>query len=109
MTRNRLGDLQRNILHNLPRNKQESKRGSLTVREIRLKIKPESSNVYSTEQSIRRALRQLQLRGYVDKSGDWDDLHSESREWRLTDQAAQLVSTEIRLSRRFAACSRIVA
>ena len=73
MRRNRLGELQRNILYALPRNEEITKR-SLTVQQIRLKIRPGTENIYSTEQSIRRALRQLEVRGYVAKDeygGNW--------------------------------------
>src|SRR5260370_27165917 len=103
MTCNRLGNLQRDILYALPRNKQESRRGSLTVQQIRLKIRPASLNIYSAEQNIRRALRQLQALGYIGKTGDWEDLHSQSWQWRLTDHGAQLASIEIQLNRRFTA------
>jgi hypothetical protein len=99
MTRNKLGDLQRDILHSLSRNKVASKRKSMTVRQIRLKIRPDTPSIYSTEQNIRRALRQLQKSGYVVRDGNWADLHSESWEWKLTDHGAQLTSLEIQLSK----------
>ena len=101
MRRNRLGELQRNILYALPRNEEITKR-SLTVQQIRLKIRPGTENIYSTEQSIRRALRQLEVRGYVAKDeygGNWEDLHSEPWKWRLTPKAIQLVRVEIKLRR----------
>jgi DNA-binding PadR family transcriptional regulator len=83
-----LGKIQLEIVDKLSMGK------SLTVPQIKAKLSSEFA-----DQHIRRALRRLASEGYVEYTGDWDDLHSEPKLWRLAPKGVRRRQVQLRITR----------